>query len=442
MSLPAIGLLRERLVQLVDDARDAGRDVDGIARALSAAPDRYDALDELAAAIADAPLRPDWPYVEPDDLDSIWDEADPERRTAPVAVPDAADRVAAAFTGSVCGCMLGKPVEIDPTLAELRAVLEPRGEWPLRDYVTEDAIHALRWQQFQWPELARERIDHVAADDDINYTVLGMLVLEKHGASFTQEQLRFHWLRNLPVLQTFGPERAMLLAAGTATLGTSLRWGAVDDDWARWNVGADVHCGALIRADAYGYACLGDPARAAELAWRDATTTHRRTGVYGTMFVAAAIAAAPTCDDPLDIFRVALGFVPQRSRFAEAVRFALDEVATAATWLDAYERIHARYGEHGHCRILQEIGTLVNTLRFARDVGDGICIQVMQGNDTDSFGATAGSILGARFGPGHLEDRWVTPFRDRIQLSMAMTWETSLSALTARMAALPGRLTA
>jgi ADP-ribosylglycohydrolase len=205
----------------------------------------------------------------------------------------------------------------------------------------------------------------------------------------------------------------------------------------RWNPGVEL-CGALIRADAYGYACLGDPALASELAWRDAGMTHRRTGLYGAMFVAAAIALAPVSDDPLDVFRGALGFIPQRSRLAEAVRFALEEVAAASGWLDGYERINARFGDFGHCMVLQEVGTLINTLRFATDVGDGICIQVMQGNDTDSFGATAGSILGARFGPGHLDARWTAPFRDRINLSMAMTWESSLTALVARMARLPG----
>jgi hypothetical protein len=41
----------------------------------------------------------------------------------------------------------------------------------------------------------------------------------------------------------------------------------------------DEYCGALIRADAYGYACPGRPALAAELAWRDASLTHRRTGI-------------------------------------------------------------------------------------------------------------------------------------------------------------------
>jgi ADP-ribosylglycohydrolase len=209
------------------------------------------------------------------------------------------------------------------------------------------------------------------------------------------------------------------------------------DRWVtEWNP-ADELCGGLIRADAYGYAALGHPELAAELAWRDAGMTHRGTGLYGAMLVAAAIAVAPTADDPLDVFRRAVQYVPQRSRLAEAVRFAIDEVEQADDWLAAYRRINARYGDFRHCQVLQEVGTLVVTLRFADDVGHGICLQVMQGNDTDSFGATAGSILGAYFGPGHLDARWTDPFHDRIQLALATTWIDRLDELADRMAALP-----
>ena len=90
------------------------------------------------------------------------------------------------------------------------------------------------------------------------------------------------------------------------------------------------------------------------------------------------------------------------------------------------------------CRIYQEIGTVMNTLRFAADVGDGIGKQVSQGNDTDSFGATAGSILGAWFGPDGLDRRWLDPFEDRIHLALANVYETSLSAIAERMGRLPG----
>jgi len=70
-------------------------------------------------------------------------------------------------------------------------------------------------------------------------------------------------------------------------------------------------------------------------------------------------------------------------------------------------------------------------------VGDGICIQVSQGNDTDSYGATARSLLGAYFGPGHLEERWLKPFNDTIYIALADFHEQSLSALAKRMGELP-----
>jgi ADP-ribosylglycohydrolase len=244
--------------------------------------------------------------------------------------------------------------------------------------------------------------------------------------------MRRLWLFNLPIAATFGPERTQLLRSGVATL-------APDDHEAPAINPGDELCGALIRADAYGYACLGHPELAATLAHRDATFTHSRTGVYGTMFVATAIAVAPFVDTPLDIFRTALGFVPQRSRFAESVRASISEVEQATDWLDGYTRVHAMFGNYGFCQILQEIGTVVNTLRFATDGGDGICKQVMQGNDTDSFGATAGSILGSHFGDFDL--RWVEPFNDDLHTALASFHERSLATVARRMAALPARVT-
>jgi ADP-ribosylglycohydrolase len=176
---------------------------------------------------------------------------------------------------------------------------------------------------------------------------------------------------------------------------------------------------------------------AAELAWRDAHLTHRLTGVYATMFTAAAIAIAMVEPDRLEIFETALQYIPQRSRLAEVARDAIEEVRNASDWRDGYRRIHASYSEYGHCQVFQETATLINTLRFARDVGDGICIQVMQGNDTDSYGATAGSLLGCYFGPDHLEARWTEPFHDRIHTTLADFHEQSLSAVAKRMAQLP-----
>jgi ADP-ribosylglycohydrolase len=212
------------------------------------------------------------------------------------------------------------------------------------------------------------------------------------------------------------------------------------EEWVEFLNPGDEFCGALIRADAYGYACAGHPALAATLAWRDASFTHRRTGIYGTMFVAAAIAAAFVVKDPLEIFRIAAMYVPRRSRFHEVVADSIAMVEKAGDWLEGYRLIHNKYQEYGHCLIYQEIGTVINTLRFAEDIGDGICKQVSQGNDTDSFGCTCGSILGAFFGPDKLDPRWLAPFNDTIDVAMASFHEHRLSVVARRMGQLPSRI--
>jgi len=441
--LPTFELLRIQLGRMIECREAQGHDVNGLADELGSVADSYDALEAFARKVAARPLRDDWPYVEPNDLDEIWAQCDPDRELGlirAISARDAGARVEAAFIDSVCGCMLGKPLEFNPTMDQIRQAATEVGGWPLRDYVSEALLDRIGKRHSSWPETTRENIRRAVHDDDLNYTVIGMLVLERAGLRFTKHDVMDIWLTNLPVGVTFGPERLSLIKAAMRSVG-----GGPDDpfdDWVGiWQPGSEL-CGALIRADAYGYACAGRPGLAAELAWRDASWTHRRTGIYSAMFVAAAIACAAVVRDPMRIFRTALQYVPQRSRFFEIVSDCMAKMYEATDWLDGYRLIHGQYGQYGHCHVYQEVGMLINTLRFATDVGDGICKQVSQGADTDSFGATAGSLLGMYFGPGHLEDRWVAPLNDEIRTSLACFYERSLSTLAQRMGRLPERIKA
>lgn len=436
-----IAILRKHLTQIITEKAEQGHVTDGLAEALAALPDSYDAVYAFAKRVADLPLRADWPYVEPSEYDEIVAELDPTRPLGKLGtVSDREARVETAFMASVCGCVLGKPLEINPTLADVRKALEAVGEWPMKAYVSEKvAPHLPRAMHHSWKETTREHITYVASDDDINYTVLGMLNLEQHGIGFTKKQLKDLWLHQLPISTTFGPERTTLLKAGLDTYhGTADE--ATMREWVTMFTPREEFCGALIRADAYGYACAGEPALAAELAWRDASFTHRRTGIYGTMFIAAAIAAAFTQPkDPLDIFRTALKFVPQRSRLCHILNGCLEDIESSGDWLTAYEKIHAKHFKWDHCRVFQELGTVMNTLRFAEGITDGICKQVSQGNDTDSYGATCGSILGAYFGPAKRRelDAWIKPFNDDLRTTLAQFYERSLVAVAKRMMQLP-----
>ena len=138
--LPAYDLLRDRLHMVISDKAEQGHAVEGLDAELDTLPDSYAALAELAGRLADLPLVPDWPYVEPSELDDIWNEADPKRPLGAIAsvdMDDSAKRVEAAFLGSVCGCVLGKPLETRLTGEEIHVGLEQLGEWPLSQYVSE-----------------------------------------------------------------------------------------------------------------------------------------------------------------------------------------------------------------------------------------------------------------------------------------------------------------
>ena len=160
--------------------------------------------------------------------------------------------------------------------------------------------------------------------------------------------------------------------------------------------------------------------------------THRKTGVYSAMFVAAAIAAAFTAENWKEIVVTALQYVPQRSRFYEQASTCLRMVDDAASFEDGYNAVHTEYGAFGAGQVVQEIGTVINTLKFARDAEEGIGMQVAQGNDSDSFACSCGSILGAYFADG-LPEHWYAQFNNTIHTTMGNFHETDLQALTKRM---------
>lgn len=120
----------------------------------------------------------------------------------------------------------------------------------------------------------RGRIHGSCRDDDVDYAILGLDLLETHGFCFSTEQVGDLWLLRLPYLQTFTAERAAYrnLANGLKPPLTA----TYDNSCQEW-------IGALIRADIYGWTCPGGPRRAAALARRDAVLSHTGNGVQNTV---------------------------------------------------------------------------------------------------------------------------------------------------------------
>ena len=434
--IPSIQYLKSNLGNMLNTLHDQGHDTDGARKQWGELPDSYDKIIEFAQGLINLPMRSDWEYTEPLCYDEILSEMSPDRmkhiKSADTEV--CAKKAEAAFLGSVLGCILGKPLEVNPSYAEMKIAGEKIGEWPFTDFISEKFLETLGRRHGSWWDTARGKISYAAADDDLNYSVMGMINLERYGLDLDYEGVKTTWLNHQGMNFAWGPERHITAWVAVNNLWNNER--QPDEYYKVWsetfNPNSEL-CGAAIRADAYGYAFPGRPDLAAKYAFIDSSFTHQRTGCYSTMYIAAVISLLFVTDDPLDAFEAALDFVPQRSRFYKITKTCLEYVRAASTFEEGYTRINQRYGNYAHCYVYQEVGTLANTLKFADNIWDGVCKQVMQGNDTDSFGCTSGSMLGAFFGYDGLDMDRLKVFNDEIHVGLAGFYEHSLTKLAQRM---------
>ncbi|MFD3921560.1 ADP-ribosylglycohydrolase family protein [Streptomyces sp. NPDC058595] len=323
----------------------------------------------------------------------------------------------AAWLGRAAGCLLGKPVEKLP-LPAIRALARAAGNWPLTTWFTArnvpaDLLAAHPWNRRSAGNSLAENIDGMPEDDDLNYPLLNVLLLQRYGRDFRTSDVALLWLDQLPAGRTFTAERVAYrnLLSGIEPPGTARH----HNPFREW-------IGAAIRADVHGWAHPGDPASAAAQAHRDATLTHTANGVYGAMFVAATIAAAGCgAADVHACLRAGLSVVPPRSRLAGAVRQAIRLARSHTDFDTVVDHLHAAHGHYHWVHAVPNAALLAAALTHADgDFTGSICRAVSGGWDTDSNGATAGSVAGLLAGhPDRLPERWTAPLKNRLATSVA-----------------------
>ncbi|MGW1951825.1 ADP-ribosylglycohydrolase family protein [Streptomyces sp. NPDC001920] len=376
-----------------------------------------DLLDELA----DLPSR--LAEQEPTDLAKIkaccpsW----PAPASAPTATAiPAPERYEAAWLGRAVGCLLGKPVEKLP-LDGIRQLARATGNWPLSTYFTakgvpEDLTRRYPWNRRSAATSLAENIDGMPEDDDLNYPLLNLLLLREHGKGFTTTDVARLWLDELPAGRTFTAERIAY---------RNLLTGIEPPHTARHRNPFREWIGALIRADVHGWTNPGDPAAAAEQAHRDATLTHTANGVYAAMFTAAVIARAATATGPHDIhacLRTGLTVIPAASRLSRAIRHAVRLAKTHEDFDTVVDELHAVHSATHHwVHAIPNTALIAAALTHADgDFTGSVCRAVSGGWDTDSSGATAGSVAALLTGtPAALPDRWTAPLKNRLATSVA-----------------------
>ncbi|WP_055550378.1 ADP-ribosylglycohydrolase family protein, partial [Streptomyces kanamyceticus] len=349
--------------------------------------------------------------------------------TAPALLP----RLHAAWLGRAIGCLLGKPVEKLP-LAGIRQLAKATGNWPLHTWFTEKGVPpALRatypWNKRSAKTSLAENIDGMPEDDDLNYPLLNLILLQRHGKTFTTTDVARLWLDELPAGRTFTAERIAYrnLLTGIEPPRTATH----RNPFREW-------IGALIRADVHGWTNPGDPAAAAAQARRDAALTHTANGVHGAEFAAATIAeAAGGHGDVHRCLQAGLTVVPPDSRLAAAVRHGIQLAEDERDFDRVVDLLHATHADHHWVHVVPNAALLAAALTHADgDFTGSITRAVSGGWDTDSNGATAGSVAGLLAGhPARIPDRWKDPLKNRLATSIGdfdgIGFDT-LAELTAR----------
>ena len=374
---------------------------------------RAQALLDVSAAL---PMREDYPYSEPSDLEGIRAGRSEGPRRFAETLDDAQlhDRLLGAWLGRCSGCLLGKPVEgwlsgvMWPYLKEL-------GRYPLRDYFRSDVPQEVAEKYHLQRERAYiDRVQHMVEDDDTNYTVTGLAIMERFGPGFTPEDVALFWLENLPMFHTYTAERVAY--RNLANLVPPPNSGAYRNPFREW-------IGAQIRADFWGYAAVGSPELAAEFAWRDASISHIKNGIYGEMWVAAMLACAPFAKDARQVIEWGLSEVPANSRLSENIHMVMDWHDKSLTWEQAISEIHQRWDEswaHHWCHTLSNAQIVALGLLWGEDDFEkSICRAVQACFDTDCNGATVGSIFGMLHGASSLPEKWIGPLNDGLETGIA-----------------------
>lgn len=378
--------------------------------------DIEDIADTIGLKLSSAPMRPDYPYFEPNDLLQIRNARPKTPQKLPAFNADRYfDQIEGAWIGRIAGCLLGKPTE-GFKCSQIDAITQHTGDKPLSRYIDRAAlpddfaqVSGLNPEWFE-NRFWIDRLEGAAPiDDDTNYTVFTLKLIETYGRNFTPDDVLEGWLAWIPMFSTCTAERVAYRNAAK---------GMLAPDTAIYQNPYRERIGAQIRGDFFGYICPGNPELAAEYAWRDGSISHVHNGIYGEMMIAAMIAAAAVTDDEMAIINAGLAQIPVKCRLARDIKTVINwynEGREVARVTDNIHTLYNEYDAHEWCHTISNAMIVVMALLYCKkDLGKAICLAVEAAFDTDCNGATIGSIVGIMLGKSGIEPYWYEKFCSRL----------------------------
>ena len=401
--------------QCLDEGKDIEKygDLFKALNGLPFTPEKERMCDALYDLIQKLPMRQDYPYVEPNTLEAI--RAQRSEYKTELKLRNVEDSILGGWIGRLCGCLLGKPVE-GIRADQLKTMCEMSNNYPLSRYLTKEEVvpEIQNTVRFWFCNIYPSTLDYMPADDDTNYMLIALRVLERFGRDFTSEDVARIWLECQPKGGYCTAERIAY---------KNFINGYNPPDSGEYKNAFREWIGAQIRADVFGYINPCNAEAAAEMAWRDARISHVKNGIYGEMWVAAMLATAYGTDSILDIIRAGLAQIPKKSRLHEAVEKICTEYEHGRSADDTFKDIASRWNEidnYDWCHTVSNAEIVSACLLYGGgDYGKSICLAVSQGFDTDCNGATVGSVLGVMLGYDKLpHEQWTDIIHDTLYTTL------------------------
>lgn len=372
-----------------------------------------DALFELTQRL---PYRKDFAYCEPNSLDEIVQNTDGRSFTLKTQSDEqVADKVAGGWFGRICGCLLGKPVE-GIMSNELKTALKESRNYPLSRYIDREDLPDGLAKELTFPLLSRaysKNFGKMPSDDDTNYILIAYEVLNRFGRDFTSANVAEVWL---------GMQTKDAYCTAERVAYRNFINGYTPPCSAEYKNPYREWIGAQIRGDFYGYINPCNPITAAKMAYRDASISHVKNGIYGEMWVATMVSAAYGTDDVSEIISCGLSQIPAKSRLYEGVMRILQDYKNGTSQFDCFNGIRTRWNEkdgYDWCHTISNAEIVTASLLYGEgDYAKSICMAVEQGFDTDCNGATVGSVLGVMLGYNKLPEKWIGRICDTLESTL------------------------
>ena len=256
-------------------------------------------------------------------------------------------------------------------------------------------------------------------NDDVVYELALLDACDAHGREVSSRDIADEWLRQIP----FGWSAEWVALQNLRTGIMPPASGTYRNPFSDW-------IGVQMRAMVCGMLAPGCPMEAARLAYLDGTVSHSAGGIYGGMYAAALTALAYVRDDPHEMLREALSYVPQGTEYRAVVGECLDLMSHETSPEGPLAWLESRFEQYNWIHAYPNIAADALALWYGdRDMTVSFSLLARCGLDVDCNAGLVGNVLGVM---GGVPTAWAEPIGDCLETYVPGKERLSIRALAER----------